>query len=56
MPRPFDDGGMRLQKYFHDGSWGGFENSYYHSLAADRTIVVLSNHSGHSFGRAIFLP
>jgi CubicO group peptidase (beta-lactamase class C family) len=34
-----------LTGFFHDGAWGGFQNSYYHSLADDRTIVVLSNHS-----------
>jgi CubicO group peptidase (beta-lactamase class C family) len=33
-----------LTGYFHDGSWGGFESTYYHSLADDRTIVVLGNH------------
>jgi CubicO group peptidase (beta-lactamase class C family) len=29
--------------YGHDGSWGGFETSYYRYLVADRTTVLLSN-------------
>ena len=33
----------KLIGYGHDGSWGGFRTSYYRSLAADRTTVLLSN-------------
>ncbi|MFZ4594923.1 MAG: serine hydrolase domain-containing protein [Verrucomicrobiaceae bacterium] len=29
--------------YGHDGSWAGFENSYYHQLGTNRTTVILSN-------------
>lgn len=29
----------------HEGSWGGFETSYYRYLTADRTTVLLSNRS-----------
>jgi CubicO group peptidase (beta-lactamase class C family) len=29
--------------YGHDGSWGGFQTTYYRYLAADRTTVLLSN-------------
>ena len=29
--------------YGHDGSWGGFRNSYYRHLTSDRTTVILSN-------------
>ena len=28
----------------HDGSWGGFENSYYHHRGTNRSTVILSNH------------
>jgi CubicO group peptidase (beta-lactamase class C family) len=38
---PGDAGG--LNGYGHEGSWGGFETSYYRYLAADRTTVLLSN-------------
>jgi CubicO group peptidase (beta-lactamase class C family) len=34
----------KVTGFFHDGSWEGFENTYYHSLDDDRTIVVLGNH------------
>jgi CubicO group peptidase (beta-lactamase class C family) len=34
-----------LYGYGHDGSWGGFETSYYRYLTADNTIVLLSNRS-----------
>jgi hypothetical protein len=33
----------QLYGYGHDGSWGGFETSYYRYLTADRTTVLLSN-------------
>jgi CubicO group peptidase (beta-lactamase class C family) len=28
----------------HDGTWGGFENSYYRHLRTNRSTVILSNH------------
>ena len=34
----------RLTGYWHDGSWSGFETTFYRSLADDRTIVLLGNH------------
>ena len=33
----------RMNGYGHEGTWGGFETSYYHYLLADRTTVLLSN-------------
>lgn len=38
----FDKPG-ELYGYGHDGSWNGFETSYYRYLTGDRTTVVLSN-------------
>jgi len=38
----FNNGG-ETYGFGHDGSWGGFETSYYRYLAADRTTVILSN-------------
>ena len=38
-------GNPRLTGYWHDGSWGGFQTSYYHSLARNRTIILLGNRS-----------
>ena len=32
-----------LHGYGHDGSWGGFETTYYRYLTTDRTTVLLSN-------------
>jgi CubicO group peptidase (beta-lactamase class C family) len=34
----------RLTGFWHDGSWSGFETTFYHSLADKRTIVLLANH------------
>jgi CubicO group peptidase (beta-lactamase class C family) len=36
-----DDGSV--YGYGHDGSWAGFENSYYRHLGTDRSTVILSN-------------
>lgn len=33
----------RMNGYGHEGSWGGFQTSYYRYLLADRTTVLLSN-------------
>jgi CubicO group peptidase (beta-lactamase class C family) len=33
----------RPRAFGHDGSWGGFKTCYHRLLAADRTIVLLSN-------------
>ena len=33
----------RMNGYGHEGTWGGFETSYYRDLLADRTTVLLSN-------------
>ena len=33
----------KIYGFGHDGSWGGFETSYYHYLTADVTTVLLSN-------------
>jgi CubicO group peptidase (beta-lactamase class C family) len=33
----------KLNGYGHDGSWNGFQTTYYRYLVADRTTVVLSN-------------
>jgi CubicO group peptidase (beta-lactamase class C family) len=41
MLYPGDEGA--LNGYGHEGSWGGFETSYYRYLAGDRTTVLLSN-------------
>jgi CubicO group peptidase (beta-lactamase class C family) len=41
MLYPGDEGA--LNGYGHEGSWGGFETSYYRYLPADRTTVLLSN-------------
>ena len=38
----FDPSGS-MNGFGHDGSWGGFETSYYRYLVADRTTVLLSN-------------
>lgn len=40
---PNDSGG--LNGFGHEGSWGGFETSYYRYLLEDRTTVILSNRS-----------
>ena len=37
-----DDG--KVYGYGHDGTWGGFENSYYRHLGTNRSTVILSNH------------
>jgi CubicO group peptidase (beta-lactamase class C family) len=42
---PYCDDSGELYGYGHDGSWGGFETSYYRYLTADRTTVLLSNRS-----------
>jgi CubicO group peptidase (beta-lactamase class C family) len=36
-----DDG--KVYGYGHDGTWGGFENSYYRHLGTNRSTVILSN-------------
>jgi CubicO group peptidase (beta-lactamase class C family) len=33
----------KMNGYGHDGSWGGFETSYYRYLGPDRSAVILSN-------------
>jgi CubicO group peptidase (beta-lactamase class C family) len=42
---PYCDDSGEMYGYGHDGSWGGFETSYYRYLTADRTTVLLSNRS-----------
>jgi CubicO group peptidase (beta-lactamase class C family) len=42
---PYSDESGELYGYGHDGSWGGFETSYYRYITADRTTVLLSNRS-----------
>jgi len=42
---PYCDDSGEIYGYGHDGSWGGFETSYYRYLTADRTTVLLSNRS-----------
>ena len=37
-----DDGSV--YGFGHDGSWAGFENSYYRHLGTNRSTVILSNH------------
>ncbi|MDB5389354.1 MAG: pbpE 1 [Planctomycetaceae bacterium] len=36
----------KLNGFGHDGSWGGFNTSYYRYVAANRTTIVLSNRGG----------
>jgi CubicO group peptidase (beta-lactamase class C family) len=36
-----DDGSVHA--YGHDGTWAGFENSYYRDLGGDRSTLILSN-------------
>jgi CubicO group peptidase (beta-lactamase class C family) len=36
-----DDG--KVYGYGHDGTWAGFENSYYRHLGTNRSTVILSN-------------
>lgn len=40
---PYYDKPKDIYGYGHDGSWGGFETSYYRYLPPDRTTVILTN-------------
>lgn len=42
---PYCEDSGEMYGYGHDGSWGGFETSYYRHLTSDRTTVLLSNRS-----------
>ena len=39
----YRDKSGNMNGFGHEGSWGGFQTSYYRYVVADRTTVILSN-------------